>query len=532
MRNFLWLVCNEGRKLLSRKAPLIMLAVLLAASVALCGIVSAARDRFDFDAQMERQIESLERSIQQVQQDEGKTEEQRRADIANYQARIDGYRAILDGGYSLLDWQAQLYLSMVDIDAQIQYIQLDPVFFGEGADPERQAGALGQIRLLEQQKETYLRMIEQDDWRPLVQAQLAQAELTADDSPQAALTAEICRLRLQYSIAPSFAGEWFTTSLGGALGGLPANLLDGVDGLLRATLGGGWKNQTLEKLESLKQQLIDADAAAASSDDLMAGLPSDDALTPEARSEIEEQIALCYARLEQDIPDPDAMLYTSVCTLLQPIMLAFAGVFILVVAGSMMSDEFTKGTIKFLLITPCRRYKSWLAKFVTILLTAAAFVLFSFLFTAAVSGLFFGFEGISGEVLAMQGDALRRTPFLLWLLGDFFRNALTILLVATVAYLLSNALRSSAAAIGISLAYYFVGGVAVTFIAQLNPELLENALMQCSLMLNLQNLLQPQQLLDVGVTLSSLRSAVTVGIYFVAVNALSMAAFCRRDIKL
>lgn len=77
----------------------------------------------------------------------------------------------------------------------------------------------------------------------------------------------------------------------------------------------------------------------------------------------------------------------------------FIIVMIIMVAGTIVSEEFNKGTIKLLLVKPYSRYKILLSKFLTILIMIVFSILVVIGMELLVGGILFGFGSLSIPVV-------------------------------------------------------------------------------------------------------------------------------------
>src|SRR5699024_1599427 len=77
----------------------------------------------------------------------------------------------------------------------------------------------------------------------------------------------------------------------------------------------------------------------------------------------------------------------------------FIIVIIVMIAGSIVSEEFNKGTIKLLLVKPYSRTKILLSKYITVLLTIIFTTITVIAMQTIVGGLFFGFDDLKVPTL-------------------------------------------------------------------------------------------------------------------------------------
>ena len=134
----------------------------------------------------------------------------------------------------------------------------------------------------------------------------------------------------------------------------------------------------------------------------------------------------------------------------------FLIVIIVMIAGTIVSEEFNKGTIKLLLVKPYTRNKILLAKFVTVLIMIVFTILVTMLMQTLIGGVLFGFDSLSTPVVTYNYDTNTMQEFNIFVY--FMIKTLTqlpiIILLATLAFSISTLFSNSALAITISLLGY------------------------------------------------------------------------------
>lgn len=145
-------------------------------------------------------------------------------------------------------------------------------------------------------------------------------------------------------------------------------------------------------------------------------------------------------------------------SLLLPLMM-------MVIASDLVSSEHSAGTVKALLTRPARRWRILLSKYLTLVLSVSFIItMFGFLSTV-ISGLVFGFKGWSAPVLtgfSVLGEQLDTSgvhfvPQWQYIVMEFGLAWFVSLVVATLSFMLSVLIRSTAAGMGIMLACLISG---------------------------------------------------------------------------
>lgn len=136
------------------------------------------------------------------------------------------------------------------------------------------------------------------------------------------------------------------------------------------------------------------------------------------------------------------------------------GVFIIVViimiAGTIVSEEFNKGTIKLLLVKPYTRTQILLSKFLTVLIISAFVIVSTILMQILVGGILFGFESLFEPVVVynLSTNAIQEINILAYLGIQTLTQLPIIILLATLAFAISTIFSNSALAITVSLLGY------------------------------------------------------------------------------
>ncbi len=129
-------------------------------------------------------------------------------------------------------------------------------------------------------------------------------------------------------------------------------------------------------------------------------------------------------------------------------------VFGVMIAGAIVSEEYSKGTIKSLLITPYKRSKILLSKFITVILLTILFIVIAYLMQIVIGGLFLGFGSLSNHVVEynLATKNLEIMSIFKYVLLYTIANLPQILLLVTLAFAVSTIIGNTALAIVITFA--------------------------------------------------------------------------------
>lgn len=137
----------------------------------------------------------------------------------------------------------------------------------------------------------------------------------------------------------------------------------------------------------------------------------------------------------------------------------------IVIAGSIVSDEFNKGTIKLLLVKPYNRIKILLSKFIVCLLILVLTIVFIAVCQLVVGSIVFGFDSLTTPAIFYNFDTNRvETMNILAYVGLIGICKMPIyILLTTLAFACSTLFTNSALAIAVP----FLGYMSAAFINQL-----------------------------------------------------------------
>ncbi len=150
------------------------------------------------------------------------------------------------------------------------------------------------------------------------------------------------------------------------------------------------------------------------------------------------------------------------------------GVFLIIIAGGIVANEFAQGTIKFLLVSPVKRWKLLMSKYTTVffmgLLMLGVTLGFGFL-GSLVGGIGYGgSEQLTYlAIYAENGVAYTASPYLK-ILSQYLLGCVEIVVMFSLAFAISSLLRSSAVAIGVSLFAMLSGSILVSLLLVLEQD--------------------------------------------------------------
>ncbi|WP_342443269.1 ABC transporter permease [Lysinibacillus sp. FSL K6-0075] len=214
---------------------------------------------------------------------------------------------------------------------------------------------------------------------------------------------------------------------------------------VKSPVEGSWQDIEQEAIQSYKERLAGED------------------LTEEDKAYFQEQMAISEYRLANDAPSQKDSSLVSFMSFTSG-MLTLVTLFTVITAASIVSSEFSTGTIKMLLTRPMSRAKVLTSKLLTTFLFGLLLYVVNVVVSALVGLVLFGMgTGVELEIVNEQvvekgvwGDLAYH-----YLLsgGDFVMSTL-------FAFLIGSVFRSSSLAIGLTMFLSFTGGMIVMFLSR------------------------------------------------------------------
>lgn len=229
-------------------------------------------------------------------------------------------------------------------------------------------------------------------------------------------------------------------------------------GILSAKTGEyhDWEYNTMSIMETASMRLaVCVVVREEDYDEKMYGMPYED-----YRKEVIEQqeswrIALktAFYSIEHEIPSPAAENDSSKMHWNDEIsIITLAGTMILIViTGMVVSNEYSSGTIRLLLIRPRRRSKILASKLISVMIYWVAMILASYIVTFVMNLILFGAGDIFAPDLFWNGKSVYQVNSLLSTLGMFFLSAVSKLPILLMAFLFSVLMKVAAPAIALPI---------------------------------------------------------------------------------
>ena len=137
----------------------------------------------------------------------------------------------------------------------------------------------------------------------------------------------------------------------------------------------------------------------------------------------------------------------------------FILIYVIMMAGSIVSEEYSRGTIKYLLTKPFRRSTILTSKLLVVLLLIPGIMIFMSLIEILIGGIILGFSSLSVPVVLFSDGAITSYSVIGYLASEFLSIIPMYLVIGLLAFMISTITASTSAAITVSFLFYLLGNV-------------------------------------------------------------------------
>jgi len=203
-------------------------------------------------------------------------------------------------------------------------------------------------------------------------------------------------------------------------------------------------------------------------------------------------------------------------------LIALISLFAIVMGGRIVANEFSGGTIKLLLIRPSKRWKILLSKYLAVIGYILLMLLVLFLVSFLLGGILFSFKGAGIPFLTNANGKITEVNMIVHIVQLYGLQCIGLLMMVTLAFMISTVFHTSAMAIGIGVFLLTVGnGITMVLSKYAWSKYILFANMDLNQYINGRPLVE-------GMTMK-FSIIVLIG-YFIIFNAISYIGFTKRDI--
>lgn len=245
--------------------------------------------------------------------------------------------------------------------------------------------------------------------------------------------------------------------------------------------------------------------------------------TPKIQKDgISKQLQTNEYRLKHDVQPIQANSLWGFVEGISSNFISLIALFAIVMGGGIVANEFSGGTIKLLLIRPSKRWKVLLSKYIAVIEYIVLMLLVLLIVSFVLGGILFSFKGAGTTFLTNSGGIITEINMITHIVQGYGLQSINLLMMVTLAFMISTVFRNSAMAIGIGVFLLTVGNVITMLLTRFDWSkyiLFANT--------NLNQYISGEPLVK-GMTMTF--SITVLIVYFIIFNVISYLAFTKRDI--
>ncbi|MFD2617171.1 ABC transporter permease subunit [Terrilactibacillus laevilacticus] len=139
--------------------------------------------------------------------------------------------------------------------------------------------------------------------------------------------------------------------------------------------------------------------------------------------------------------------------------------FIIIIAASIVSQEYAWGTMKLVLMRPVQRWKVLLAKYLSVLFNALLLLVFLGILAFIVGAIVFGFKDTSFQYVYERNGIVHQTSIFTHFFLFGLSHYIGMIMIAAFAFMLSTLFKNNALAIALSIFIEFAGSIIGSILA-------------------------------------------------------------------
>ncbi len=146
------------------------------------------------------------------------------------------------------------------------------------------------------------------------------------------------------------------------------------------------------------------------------------------------------------------------------------GLLVMIIAGGCVANEYSQGTIKFLLMNPVKRGKILMSKYFSVITLGYILLIITFIICLPTAGILLGFDGLGDPYLTVESGKVVESSAMLKVIETWLLSSIEIVIYATFAMAVSSLLKSSVLAVGASVFMMSAGSTAVAILSALGMD--------------------------------------------------------------
>ena len=242
-----------------------------------------------------------------------------------------------------------------------------------------------------------------------------------------------------------------------------------------------WKNNTLNKIkkdvEKLNEPMLNQDEFInnASVLNIKMNYEKYKQEYEENTKQLKNNIKINWYSLENNMPQLESVKDArSVLNNIYNVYVILAILLVIIIGSGIIATEFSKGTIRLLLIRPVSRGKILFSKLLALLMIGYGIIIGALIISIISSGILFGFKTFSIPILKLVSEKIIEVNFIQYLSQNIFIVTTSFVFITSVVFMLSIITKNIAISVAVSMLIYLGAMPATLILSGLNFNWISN----------------------------------------------------------
>ncbi|MGL5244969.1 MAG: ABC transporter permease, partial [Sarcina sp.] len=129
---------------------------------------------------------------------------------------------------------------------------------------------------------------------------------------------------------------------------------------------------------------------------------------------------------------------------------------IIIIGGGIVSSEFSKGTIRLLIIRPVARWKILISKLLSLFIITYGTIIISIFISVITSGFLLGFNTLQTAIIEVVEGKIITVPYVQYISTQVLISSTSVIFIISLVFMISTLVKNTALAVSISTILYLI----------------------------------------------------------------------------
>lgn len=303
---------------------------------------------------------------------------------------------------------------------------------------------------------------------------------------------------------------------------------------------GNWKNnsiKTIEKeLQELRVPLMDEKNYSITAEQQEYSMTYDEYVENynENNNARRSKIKEVWYGLENNIPGlKDIKDARSILDSTYEVYIILGVILVIVIGGGIVASEFSKGTVRLLLIRPVSRWKVLLSKLLAIIIVGFVVAIGGIIILTISTGFVYGMDTYNTPLLETYNNAIIEVNFFKYLIPKIVISCSSLIFIASLVFMISTLSKNTALAVALSMVLYMGTAPATDILISMKQTWIVNTFIPYINASYLRLVPMAEEVLqrNFGMSMNYTSGAIQLIILSILMLAITFFVFIKKDVK-